>query len=133
MPFIYFFFTHSVRTFRKRGIIPSERGASTMNKSRPRKVLIRLNDDELTQLKAEIKKSGTTQQDYILAKLFSYDKPVIAPKMEQSEVNKSVIAPDEKNMICPKCGAKLVVKNGYRGKFIGCSRWPDCDYSRDYE
>lgn len=104
-----------------------------MNKSRPRKVLIRLNDDELTQLKAEIEKSGMTQQDYILAKLFSYDKSVLAPKTEQNEVEKQVLALKGNDMVCPKCGADLVVKNGRRGKFIGCSNWPKCDYSRNYE
>ncbi len=108
-----------------------------MNKSRPRKVLIRLNDDELTQLKADIENSGMTQQDYILSKLFSESNQVIAPKSESSGTEKQVLAPednDEDNdMVCPKCGADLVVKNGRRGKFIGCSNWPKCDYSRDYE
>jgi len=34
---------------------------------------------------------------------------------------------DEK---CPKCGASLVVRKGKYGKFIGCSRYPACDYTR---
>lgn len=104
-----------------------------MNKSRPRKVLIRLNDNEIDQLKADIKKSGMTQQDYILSKLFSKTEQVLASKLESSEVEKQVLAPKENEIVCPKCGADLVLKNGRRGKFIGCSNWPKCDYSRDYE
>ena len=34
--------------------------------------------------------------------------------------------------ICPHCGSNLVVKNGKRGKFIGCTGFPKCWYSRDY-
>lgn len=122
-----------MRTFRKQGIICLERGASTVNKSRPRKVLIRLNDDELTQLKADIENSGMTQQDYILSKLFPESNQVLAPKSESNETEKLVLAPEDNDMVCPKCGADLVIKNGRRGKFIGCSNWPKCDYSRDYE
>lgn len=33
------------------------------------------------------------------------------------------------NMICPKCGNNLIVKNGKYGKFIGCSNYPKCKYT----
>lgn len=32
------------------------------------------------------------------------------------------------NNICPKCGGKLVERNGKYGKFIGCSNYPKCRY-----
>lgn len=32
------------------------------------------------------------------------------------------------NMICPRCGSKLVEHNGRYGKFIGCSSYPKCKY-----
>lgn len=31
---------------------------------------------------------------------------------------------------CPKCGNQLVYRNSKYGKFIGCSKYPDCDYTR---
>lgn len=31
---------------------------------------------------------------------------------------------------CPRCGHLLVAKEGRRGRFIGCSVWPECNYSR---
>lgn len=34
---------------------------------------------------------------------------------------------DEK---CPKCGSPLVYRNSRYGKFIGCSNYPQCDYTR---
>ncbi|MBE5822399.1 MAG: hypothetical protein E7311_07445 [Clostridiales bacterium] len=33
------------------------------------------------------------------------------------------------NNICPKCGGKLVERNGKYGKFIGCSNYPKCKYT----
>ena len=28
---------------------------------------------------------------------------------------------------CPKCGADMIIKLGRNGKFLSCSRYPDCD------
>lgn len=35
----------------------------------------------------------------------------------------------ENNMICPKCGGKLVERSGKYGEFIGCSNYPKCRYT----
>ena len=35
------------------------------------------------------------------------------------------------DMICPKCGSRLVIRNGSRGKFIRCSNFPKCRYTRN--
>lgn len=32
------------------------------------------------------------------------------------------------NMICPKCGSNLVIRNGKYGTFIGCSNYPKCRF-----
>lgn len=32
--------------------------------------------------------------------------------------------------VCPECGSKLVKKNGRNGRFIGCSGYPKCRYTR---
>lgn len=37
---------------------------------------------------------------------------------------------DEK---CPKCGKELSIRLGKRGRFVGCSGYPDCDYTRNME
>ncbi len=42
-------------------------------------------------------------------------------KVEEEEVT------DE---ICEKCGSPLVVKRGRYGKFLGCSRYPECDFMK---
>ena len=37
------------------------------------------------------------------------------------------------DMTCPKCGSKLLVKNGKYGTFIGCSNYPKCKYTKNVE
>ena len=37
---------------------------------------------------------------------------------------------DEK---CPKCGKDLSIRLGKRGRFIGCTGYPECDYTRSLE
>ncbi len=34
---------------------------------------------------------------------------------------------------CPRCGAELVVRSGRFGEFVGCSRYPECDYIQGKE
>ncbi len=34
---------------------------------------------------------------------------------------------------CPKCGKALSIRLGRRGRFIGCTGYPDCDYTRSLE
>jgi DNA topoisomerase-1 len=44
-------------------------------------------------------------------------------------VPQEVISTDE---ICEKCGAPMVVKVGRFGRFIACSRYPDCKSSKPF-
>ena len=32
---------------------------------------------------------------------------------------------------CPKCGGNLVLRTGKYGKFIGCSNYPKCTYTKE--
>lgn len=32
---------------------------------------------------------------------------------------------------CPKCGKALAIRLGKRGRFIGCTGYPECDYTQD--
>ena len=36
------------------------------------------------------------------------------------------IEPKETEYICPTCGAKMLLREGRYGKFLGCSRYPEC-------
>ena len=32
--------------------------------------------------------------------------------------------------ICPECGSRLIERNGRNGRFMGCSGYPRCKYTR---
>lgn len=34
--------------------------------------------------------------------------------------------------ICPRCGSRMILRNGSRGKFYGCSRFPRCRGTLNY-
>ncbi|MDP2828688.1 MAG: type I DNA topoisomerase [Sulfuricellaceae bacterium] len=48
-------------------------------------------------------------------------KDVERPGVEQLDEN------------CPKCGKPLAARLGKRGKFIGCTGYPECDYTRNLD
>ncbi len=53
-----------------------------------------------------------------------------AEDLEKAEKNmKSVRGKDAEvsDNICPKCGAPMLIRWSKRGKFLGCSKYPDCD------
>lgn len=46
------------------------------------------------------------------------------------EVKRSDVTHEELDEKCPECKATLILKLGKHGKFIGCSKFPDCNYTR---
>ncbi len=47
----------------------------------------------------------------------------------QENIQKTQILVDEH---CPECGSQLSVKWGRKGRFLSCSKFPDCRYSQAY-
>lgn len=52
-------------------------------------------------------------------------------KSHNTEVRRQAIKKKSKvaDGICPRCGGKLVERNGKYGKFWGCSNYPSCKYT----
>jgi len=48
---------------------------------------------------------------------------------EQNVARKDVTQ-ESMDEACPKCGKPLSIRLGRRGRFVGCSAFPDCDYTR---
>jgi DNA topoisomerase-1 len=51
---------------------------------------------------------------------------------KSKELSKSDLTQEKLSEKCPKCGQGLVVKMGRFGKFISCTDYPKCKYSRPY-
>ncbi|NCA68848.1 MAG: type I DNA topoisomerase [Sphingobacteriia bacterium] len=46
-------------------------------------------------------------------------------------VKRSDVTQEPIDETCPKCGGQLAIRLGRNGRFIGCTHYPDCDYTRD--
>ncbi|AEF96326.1 DNA topoisomerase I [Methanotorris igneus] len=52
--------------------------------------------------------------------------PSKMPKENIEDLKESI---NNGKKICPKCGGKLVIKNGIYGAFLGCENYPKCKYT----
>ena len=104
-------------------------GGDTMNKTRPNRVYFRVTDTELERINECVKASGMTRQDWIL--------PVVTPQLKGDDTkNEEVVTPltdpQPDIKLCPECGAAMQIKNGRRGKFWGCTNYPRCHHTEDW-
>lgn len=60
-----------------------------------------------------------------------YDKFV--PLLDTAYEKMEKIAPEKVGETCPECGGELVYRNSRYGKFISCSNFPKCKYTRSLE
>ena len=52
-------------------------------------------------------------------------------KDKEESVSRKDVTTESLDEKCPQCGEPLQIKLGKRGRFIGCSAYPDCDYTRN--
>lgn len=61
-------------------------------------------------------------------------KPFINLVKETEEtVQRKDVTQEAMDENCPKCSKPLSIRLGKRGRFIGCTGYPDCDYTRSVE
>lgn len=58
-----------------------------------------------------------------------------APILKKADVTavKIKVPPQETDIVCDKCGAKMVIREGRYGKFLGCSNFPKCNNMKKLE
>ncbi|HQT82238.1 MAG: DNA topoisomerase I [Ferrovum sp. 21-44-67] len=52
---------------------------------------------------------------------------------DKSQVSRAEVTQEALNEACPQCGEPLMVRLGKRGKFVGCSAYPECNYTRNVD
>lgn len=52
---------------------------------------------------------------------------------KESSVSRSDVTTEATDEACPQCGKPLNIRLGRRGRFIGCSGYPECDYTRNID
>lgn len=61
-------------------------------------------------------------------------KPFISLVKEiQENVQRKDVTQELIEEMCPQCGQQLSIRLGKRGRFIGCTGYPDCDYTRSLD
>lgn len=55
------------------------------------------------------------------------------PLVDQAYADMEKLAPEKVGETCPDCGSELVYRNGRYGRFISCSNFPTCRYTRKIE
>ncbi len=53
--------------------------------------------------------------------------------MKDETVQRKDVTQEAMNENCPKCAKPLSIRLGRRGRFIGCTTYPDCDYTRNLD
>ena len=78
-------------------------------------------EDDLDEIEA-----GNASMENVLGQFWgSFERQLTAA--ESTIGSQSVTLPQEKaGMICDKCGAEMIVKNGRFGKFAACPNYPTC-------
>ena len=57
---------------------------------------------------------------------------LISQSFNENDVVPRDFVPNAGNMpLCPRCGSPLRTIKGKRGKFVGCTSYPECRYTRD--
>jgi DNA topoisomerase-1 len=51
----------------------------------------------------------------------------------QENVQRSDVTQEKIDEQCPKCGGQLAIRLGRNGRFIGCTNYPECDYTRNLD
>ncbi len=72
-----------------------------------------------------IEHGGTTMQE-ILEQFYVEFKKALDEAMESAKKETVKVQPEESNVVCEKCGSKMVYKTGRFGKFLACPNYPSC-------
>jgi len=60
-------------------------------------------------------------------------KPFFSLVKETEKVKRSDVTQEPIDEDCPKCGKTLAIRLGRNGRFIGCTAYPECDYTRNMD
>jgi DNA topoisomerase-1 len=83
-------------------------------------------EDELDEIASKKRGWGDVVQDFYT--------PFEKSLMSASESMERVRLPDETtDETCPQCGKPLVVKTGRYGKFLACSGYPECKFTKSHQ
>ncbi len=86
-----------------------------------------ISDTFTAEMENELDDIANGKRDYTKT-LADFYTPFSAEVAEKDKLAKATHLGDaESHLICPKCGASMMIKLGRTGKFLSCTRYPQCD------
>lgn len=90
-----------------------------------------VNEEFTAELETELDKIAEEHVDWKEAVRDFYSTFEVSLNKAQKDKSTSYKVTDEKiDEFCPDCNSQLVIKHGRNGKFIGCSNFPDCKFTK---
>jgi DNA topoisomerase I len=83
-------------------------------------------EDELDEVSR-----GEKQWVPLLREFWSPFKRLVDSKEET--VSRREVTHEVLDELCPKCGSPLSIRLGRHGRFVGCTAYPDCNYTRNLD
>jgi DNA topoisomerase-1 len=77
----------------------------------------------------DVEKGGVYWKD-VLRRFYNGFHAELDEAAKELEGKRIPVPAEESDEICDKCGKPMVVKMGRFGRFLACSGWPDCDFSK---
>jgi len=88
--------------------------------------------DFTARLEDELDAVARGEKDWIPV-MKEFWKPFKALVTEKEKIKREDVTTEATDETCPKCGKPLHIRLGRRGRFIGCSGYPECDYTRNLD
>ena len=82
------------------------------------------------QMEDELDEISEGKRDWIPV-LDEFWRPFDALVQEKKNIERKEVTQELLDEACPKCGQPLASRLGKRGRFIGCTGYPECDYTRN--
>lgn len=86
-----------------------------------------ISDDFTAEMEDKLDLIAEGKEEYVKT-LKTFYKPFLAEIKSKDKMDKVTNMGDaDPNMKCPLCGSSMIIKLSRSGKFLSCSRYPDCE------
>lgn len=76
---------------------------------------------------------GTESMDHVLTDFYGDFERWLEQAFTAIPKYEVELAPEETDILCDKCGARMIVKNGRYGKFAACPNYPECKNTKQLD
>ena len=89
--------------------------------------------DFTAKLEDELDAVSRGEEEWVplMKKFWQPFKDLVVDK--EASVSRKDVTEEAMDEVCPECGKPLVTKLGKRGRFVACTGYPDCSYTRNID